>query len=103
MRERKPYTNVRHAFISVGLSNGMNIKWLADYCGTSVAMIEKHYGKYVRNDADEQLNRIIGAKGETLEGRKVRGRNQATEKIREKVGGPTWIRTRDQPVMSRWL
>ncbi len=24
-------------------------------------------------------------------------------KISEEVGGPTWIRTRDQPVMSRWL
>jgi hypothetical protein len=106
MRERKPYT-MRHTFISVGLSNGMNIKWLADYCGTSVAMIEKHYGKHVQNDADEQLDRLIGAKtetlGETVEGRTTRGRTQGTEKIREKVGGPTWIRTRDQPVMSRWL
>ena len=26
-----------HTFISVGLSNGVNIKWLAEYCGTSVA------------------------------------------------------------------
>jgi hypothetical protein len=34
------------SFISVGLTNGVKIKWLADYCGTSVAMIEKHYGKY---------------------------------------------------------
>jgi hypothetical protein len=30
------------SFISVGLTNGVKIKWLADYCGTSVAMIEKH-------------------------------------------------------------
>ena len=51
---------MRHTFTSVGLSNGVNIKWLGDYCGTSVAMIEKHYGKYIRNDSQEQLNRLFG-------------------------------------------
>ena len=45
-RERKPYT-MRHTFISVGLSNDANPKWLAEYCGTSITMIEKHYGKYI--------------------------------------------------------
>jgi len=65
VRERKPYT-MRHTFISVGLSNGVNIKWLADYCGTSVAMIEKHYGKYIRNDSVEQLSRLFGDESETL-------------------------------------
>jgi hypothetical protein len=39
----------------VGLSTGVNIKWLAEYCGTSVAPIERHYGKYVKSDAAEQL------------------------------------------------
>ena len=29
-------------------------------------MIEKHYGKYIRNDVDEQLSRILGSKSETL-------------------------------------
>jgi integrase len=62
--QRKPYA-MRHTFISVGLTNDVNIKWLAEYCGTSVAMIEKHYGRYIRNDADEQLNRLFGAKSET--------------------------------------
>jgi integrase len=106
LRVRKPYT-MRHTFISVGLTNSVNIKWLADYCGTSVAMIEKHYGRYIRNDADEQLSRLMGPKtetlGETVEEKTGRQETQAAEKIREKNGGPTWIRTRDQPVMSRWL
>jgi len=97
LRVRKPYT-MRHTFISVGLTNGVNIKWLGDYCGTSVAMIEKHYGKYIRNDADEQLVRLIGAKtetlGETVEGRTGTEDSEPTEKIREDVGGPTWTRTR---------
>jgi len=65
IRERKPYTT-RHTFISVGLSNGVNIKWLAEYCGTSVAMIEKHYGKYIGGNVDEQFERLLGAKTETL-------------------------------------
>src|SRR5207249_8035097 len=42
MRARKFYTT-RHTFISDALSHGLNIKWVAEYCGTSVAMIEKHY------------------------------------------------------------
>ncbi len=65
VKERRPYC-CRHTFISVGLSNGVNIKWLAEYCGTSVAMIEKHYGRYIKSDAREQLERLLGAKTETL-------------------------------------
>jgi integrase len=42
-----------HTFISIGLTNGLKIKWLAEYCGTSVAMIEKHYGKYLGGDTEE--------------------------------------------------
>jgi hypothetical protein len=65
IRVRKPYT-MRHTFISVGLTNGVKIKWLAEYCGTSVAMIEKHYGKYLGGDSEEQLEQLFGAKSETL-------------------------------------
>jgi integrase len=45
----------RHTFISVSLTNGMNPKFIAEYCGTSLAMIEKHYGRYIRNDGRAQL------------------------------------------------
>lgn len=45
--------------------HGLNIKWLADYCGTSVAMIEKHYGKYIKNDSEEQLSRLFRAESAT--------------------------------------
>ena len=62
---RKPYT-MRHTFISMGLTKGVKIKWLAEYCGTSVAMTEKHYGKYLGGDSEEQLNRLLGAESETL-------------------------------------
>ena len=29
-----------------------NLKALADYCGTSVAMIEQHYGRYMGDEPD---------------------------------------------------
>jgi len=54
------------SFISVGLTNGVKIKWLADYCGTSVAMIETHYGKYFGGDSEEQLSRLLGPKVKRL-------------------------------------
>jgi integrase len=54
LRPRKFYAT-RHTFISVSLSNGINAKFIAEYCGTSLAMIERHYGRYIRSDAREQL------------------------------------------------
>lgn len=50
IRPRKFYAT-RHTFISLALSQGLNIKWIAEYCGTSVAMIEKHYGRYINSDS----------------------------------------------------
>ena len=29
-------------------------------------MIEKHYGRYIRGDVDEQFSRLLGAKTETF-------------------------------------
>ena len=62
-----------YTFISVGLTNSVNITWLTTV-ERRFAMIEKHYGKYIRNDADEQLNRLIdgqtGTQGGTAEGKK---------------------------------
>jgi integrase len=40
IRPRKFYST-RHTFISVAVSKGCNLKWVAEYCGTSVEMIEK--------------------------------------------------------------
>jgi len=37
-----PYS-FRHTFITSAISNGKPIKLIADLCGTSVAMIERHY------------------------------------------------------------
>jgi len=65
IRERKFYAT-KHTYISVALSAGVNIKWLAEQCGTSVVMIEKHYGRYINDDGDAPLRDLLGAKSETL-------------------------------------
>jgi hypothetical protein len=78
---------MRHTFISVGLTNGVKIKWLAEYCGTSVVMIEKHYGKYLGGDSEEQLSLLFGAQSATL-GETLRGRGRAkTEPSNRKFNG----------------
>jgi len=84
IRPRKPYCT-RHTFISIGLSNGVNIKWLAEYCGTSVAMIERHYGRYVRSDGAEQLAKMLGTVTQPEKQRAAAG--QAVEK---KSGSSWW-------------
>ena len=63
---RKFYAT-RHSFISTALSKGCNLRWVAEYCGTSVEMIEKSYGKYIADDGANPLLRSLGgAKGQTL-------------------------------------
>lgn len=61
------YYTLRHSFIAnaltgAGTENGaIDIHTVAKLCGTSVAMIEKHYGKLLESDAREKLNRIAFA------------------------------------------
>src|SRR5437867_11520698 len=51
VRPRKFYAT-RHTFISVAVSKpGINLKWLADYCGTSIEMIEDHYAGELQHAA----------------------------------------------------
>jgi hypothetical protein len=38
---------IRHSYISQSLLNNINLKLLAENCGTSVALIEKTYGKFM--------------------------------------------------------
>ncbi len=46
IRRRKWYAT-RHTFISLALSEGANLLDLAEYCGTSVQMIQENYGRYI--------------------------------------------------------
>jgi|SRR5579862_7893188 len=60
IRPRKFYAT-RHTFISWALSVGLNPKFIAEYCGTSVAMIDRHYGKFMRDRAEAQLRLLLDA------------------------------------------
>jgi hypothetical protein len=50
----------RHSFISASLEAGYQIKRLADYCGTSVEMIERHYAGYLRDETPDEILRLGG-------------------------------------------
>jgi integrase len=53
VRPRK-FHATRHTFMSIAVGTpGISLKWLADYCGTSVAMIEKHYSRWMHGDAGQ--------------------------------------------------
>jgi len=55
----RPFYNLRHTFISVALTIGCNQKWIAEQAGTSIAMIQEHYGRYIRDDGDSRLREHV--------------------------------------------
>jgi integrase len=89
IRPRKFYAT-RHTFISHALSRGANIKWVAEYCGTSVQMIEKHYGKYITNDAKEQLKKLFEGETETLAETPRTGDGLKRMQVAKKYGRKKW-------------
>ena len=56
---QRPFYNIRHTFISVALTIGCNQKWIAEQTGTSIAMIQDHYGRYIRDDGDALLRAYV--------------------------------------------
>jgi integrase len=89
VRPRKFYAT-RHTFISLALSHGLNIKWVAEYCGTSVQMIEKHYGRYITSDAKEQLKKLFGGETETLAETPTTGEGLKRVQVARKEGQKKW-------------
>lgn len=66
-RPRRFYA-CRHTFISVAVSTpGISLKWVGDYCGTSVEMIERHYARYLHADAGQLA--LLGAAARRCRGR----------------------------------
>jgi hypothetical protein len=57
MRPRNFYAT-RHTFISLAMTKGMPLKLVATYCGTSVEMIEQHYGKWLSDDMGRWLEHV---------------------------------------------
>lgn len=60
---RRTVYSLRHTYATLRLQNGTNVYWLRKNMGTSVAMIERHYG---------QTNVLIGIEHETAQRRKFR-------------------------------
>ena len=65
IRPRKFYAT-RLTYISVALSHSVNIKWLSEQCGTSVEIVERNYGRHIRDDGDAPLRALLEAQTETL-------------------------------------
>ena len=67
---------------------GVNLKFLAQYCGTSVAMIETRYGRFLESGEPEQLRRLFGdsggerARAEVAKPSTVDGRRQNPQRNR---------------------
>lgn len=49
---------LRHTHISRALLAGVNAQVIAENCGTSVRMIEKHYGKFMQSDRCAMFNKV---------------------------------------------
>jgi len=52
------FYTLRHTHISIALLAGVNIQVVAENCGTSIIMIEKHYGKFMKTDRRVMFNRV---------------------------------------------
>ena len=52
------FYSLRHYYISRALLAGMNANALAKNVGTSSKMIDKHYGKFIRSDVRDMLDRV---------------------------------------------
>jgi len=52
------FYSLRHTYASFALLAGVNIQVLAENMGTSVRMIEKHYGKFLQTDRRAMFNSV---------------------------------------------
>jgi integrase len=62
------FQQARSTFITEAIRRGLDLKFIADYCGTSVTMIEKHYaGELTAAEQRAQLARLGGDSGASQE------------------------------------
>ena len=52
------FYSLRHYHISRALIAGLPVQFVAENCGTSVRMIEKHYGKFTSQDRQKMIDRV---------------------------------------------
>ncbi len=102
IRPRKFFAT-RHTYISVALSHGVNIKWLAAQCGTPVEMIERNYGRYIRDDGDAPLRALLQAQTETLTETCEGDKSVEQPQVSENAGATRRIRTGDLLITNQLL
>ena len=83
IRPRRFY-NTRHTFISVALTLGCNQKWIAEQTGTSIAMIQQNYGRYIGDDGDVLLRAYVVS---TVSNVEPSDQNDANEPETETISG----------------
>lgn len=52
------FYSFRHYHISKALTAGVAPQVIAENCGTSIRMLERHYGKFMKSDRHKMLNRM---------------------------------------------
>ena len=52
------FYSIRHFWLSSAVRDGLPILAVAQYAGTSVSMIEKHYGKFQPDNMQMMLNTV---------------------------------------------
>jgi hypothetical protein len=50
--------SIRHYHISKAITAGLPLQIVAENCGTSVKMIEKHYGKFTSDERLKMFNKV---------------------------------------------
>lgn len=52
------FYSLRHYHLSRALLAGVNAQVAAENCGTSIAMLEKHYAKFMQSDRRDMFNKV---------------------------------------------
>ena len=68
--EKRVAYSFRHHFATVQIERGLSVAHLAEWMGTSSAMIERHYNRFLM---ERQAHLVNGAPDDVLEDRAVDG------------------------------
>jgi integrase len=65
------FYSLRHSWISRALVTGMPVKAVGDHCGTSIAMLQRYYAKFIPSDQQRYVDMAAPALEITSAGAKV--------------------------------
>ncbi len=91
------YEGTKHSFATDAIRRGVSERLLQKFLGHANAESTRRYARL----ADTALVQVLPTRPWRQAGDK--GPEEEDEQDRGVGGGPSWVRTRDQPVMSRML